>query len=248
MSEDILGTGVDVGGILGGFSSAAVDFFFWLFIILIVVGGLVAGFWYFSFKHRVRVRKVLKNGRALIIDDKARQFKDRNGAVWWKCLKSNLKIAEPPSAALEVNSRGKIYAEGYLLSDGRFVWRDNDLDVAELDKHTKSDDAVRGKYDAMDSEERALYAMELRESQQYKKKNIADMLAVAAPYIAIILIFALFMIFYGDVVQPTKEMAEVVRASNADLKEAMQIVRDVVQHRETLWLEQNNLTSGGAPN
>jgi hypothetical protein len=234
MADDFLSMNVNVGGLASSAASSLVDVIFWLLLILIVIGALIGGVWFFSFKHRVRVRKVLKSGRSLIIDDKARQFKDKNGAVWWKLLKTNVKVAEPPVEALEVNSKGKIYAEAYLVRDGVLVWKNNDFDYAKLVDNKA--DFVNSGYDALTSEERALYASEHRDAETHKKKKISELLAVAAPYIAIIMIFALFLIFFSEVVAPAKEMSELIRASNADFKEAMSILRDVVQDRQTMSL------------
>ena len=242
---DDLGIGIDIGGVASGAATAIADLIIWVVVILGVIAILVIGFLITSFKQRVRIRKVLRDGRSIIIDDKARVFKDRDKAVWWKTWKTKLKLAEPPVEALEINSKGKTYAEGYLLSDGKFVWRNNDFNYKHLQE--TSAQFVQGGYDALTSQERALYAKELRESEAYKKKKIGDLIAVAAPYIAIILIFALFVIFYADMMAPATQMSTELRGAADSIKEAMSMVKDIVQHRETIWLEQMNQT-GTIPN
>lgn len=242
---DDLGLGVDVGSIAGSAVDGLVMTIFWIIIGVVLVGAAAFILWLMSYKHRVRVRKVFSNGRSMIIDDKARVIKGNDGSVWWKTLKTGIKTTEPPVEAREIGFKGKTYVEGYLLSDGKFVWRNNDFDY----EHLKSSEAssIKGGYDALTSDERAMFVSELKDSAQYKKKKLADLLAIAAPYIAIIMIFALFLIFFGEVVTPANEMGQQLSAASADIKEAMQIVKDVVENRETLRLQQN-VTGGAVPN
>lgn len=236
---------VDVSGGLGsvdyiGTTSTIVNTLLWLLLLVLIGSVLAFLIYFFSFKHKVRVRKVMKNGHAQILEDVARKTKDEDGSVWWKLRKTRLKVKEPPFEALETNNRGKIFAEGYLLEEGRFVWRNNDFDVSTF----KEMDAeyVKGGYDAFTGEERALLANEVEKSAQYKKRKISDLVAAAMPYLAVILILTIFMIFFDSAISPAIEMGSDYRAASADFKEAMQLLRDVVQQRETDWVGAGNRT------
>jgi hypothetical protein len=239
-----IGLDVDVGGIAASAVDSFVSIILWTLLGIAVIAIVVLGMWFFSYKHKVRVRKVYSNGRSIVIDDRARVSKGRDGSIWWKTLKTGISTTEPPVEAREVGVKGKIVSEGYLLSDGRFVWRNNDFDYEKL-KNTSAD-FVKGGYDALTSDERAMYVHQLRESEKYRKKKITDLLAVAAPYIAIIMIFSLFLIFFGEVVTPAKELGSEVRAASSDMKEAMRLLKDIVQNTETIGLD--NVSGGVAPN
>lgn len=246
MSEILTSEGVNqaVGSIATGVTTAL----YWMLVLVVIAAAIFAVFWFMQFKHRVRVRKVLRNGRSIPIDDKARVKKDRDGAIWWIFQKTKLKVAEPPSAALEIGKRGKIYAEGYLVSDGNFVWRDNDFDLNKLEELSKPDS--KGVYttgfDALESDDRALYAKELRDSETYKKKKLSDIIMMALPFVTVIIVLVLTFVLIGEAIEPARELGTEIRASTETLKEAMQMVKDVVQNRETLWLE--NQTAVNIPN
>lgn len=226
---------------LGGFNAAnmagsAVDGFvtviLWLLVILLI-GAIIGLGWYLStFKNKVRIRKIVK-GRTIVIDDKARERKDKDGAIWWVFLKTKIKTLSPPDECIDISRKGKVVTEGYLISDGRFIWRTDTLKEEEI---ALAADSVKGDHKLYTSEERALYAKEIRDSEKYKKKNITDLLVAAAPYIAIIMIFALFLIFFGEVVTPSRELGEIIRGTVGDQKEMVTILRDIVQNRESLML------------
>ena len=227
---------------LGGFDAASMatqaasslgTVILWLLLVVLILA--IAGLgWYLStFKHKVRVRKIVK-GRTITIDDKARETKDKDGAIWWVFLKTKIKTLSPPDEAVDISKRGKLITEGYLIKDGRFIWR---VDTLKEDEIIKATDSVRGDHKLFTSEERALYAKEIRDSEKYKKKSISDLLVAAAPYIAIIMIFALFLIFFGEVVAPSKELGEMIKGTVSDQRETVTILRDIIQNRQSLLLE-----------
>jgi hypothetical protein len=245
MSEIISAEGVSqaVGNIASGVTTA----FYWILILLVIAVLVIFAWMFFRYKHKVRVRKVVKDGRAILIDDKARVFKDKDGAVWWMFRKTKIKVAEPSSDALEINNKGKIVAEGFLLNDGNFIWRNNDFDLKELEK-LKTTEVYHGKYDALTSQERALYAKELRDSESYKKKKLSELLMMALPFITVIIVIVLTFVLIGEAIEPARQLGVEIRGASDSIKEAMQIVKDVVQNRETSWLESQNMTRVVAPN
>jgi hypothetical protein len=242
MSEIITSEGVNqaVGNIATGVTTA----FYWILALLVIATAIIGVWWFLRFKHRVRVRKVIKNGRSIPIDDKARVYKDNDGAVWWIFRKTGIKVAEPSNDALEVGQRGKIHAEGYLLADGNFIWRNNDLDINKL-KELQKDEAYSSGYDALTSQERALYAKELRDSESYKKKKLSELILMALPFVTVIIVIVLTFVLIGEAIEPARQLGAEIKASTETLKEAMQIVKDVVQNRETMWLENSTVV---APN
>lgn len=231
---DDLGLGsINVGNVVSSGVDSFVTVILWLTIIIAVIAIIILAWYFMSFKHRIRIRKIVK-GRVIIIDDKAKEYKSKDGDLWWKFLKTKIKVTAPPEEAIEIGRKGKLICEGFLLKDNQFVWR---IDVSDEKDLINAVNAVKGDHKLFTSQERALYAKELRDSEQYKKKKISDLLAIAAPYIAIIMIFALFLIFFNEVVTPAKELGTSIKESVALQRETMIIVRDIVQNRETMLLE-----------
>src|SRR6056297_3549210 len=92
---------VDVSSMATGAISGFAEVVLWLAVIIGVLGVIGLGWFFLSFKHKVRVRQVLNDGTSRIIDDKARFSKDKHGVGWWKLRKLNMKVAEPPSQVKE---------------------------------------------------------------------------------------------------------------------------------------------------
>lgn len=232
MVDDLGMSNVDVAGMANSALGGLATVILWL-LILVGVGviiGLV--FYLMAYKHKVRIRKIVK-GRTIIIDDKAKEVKGKDGDIWWKFLKTKIKTQTPPDEAVDIGKKGKLVTEGYLIKDGRFIWRTDTLKEEDILNEAKS---VDGDVKLFTSEERALYAKELKDSEAYKKKNISELLVAAAPYIAIIMIFALFLIFFGEVISPMQELGSHVKSSLETQRETMSIVRDILQNKETMLL------------
>ena len=85
----------------------------------IVIGGAIIAalvIWILfklSYKHKFRYRSALDQGK-LIKDDKAREYKDKDGLVWWRLLRSKEKIPAPPSDVLSFDHKGRKVLEAYL--------------------------------------------------------------------------------------------------------------------------------------
>jgi flagellar basal body-associated protein FliL len=238
MSDVDIGLNFDVGQVVSSGTSALVNVLLWLFLIIVVGGLLVAMFYFFSFKHRVRVKKSVR-GRTVVIDDKARVYKDGNGAYWWKFLKTGLKVSPPPSQAIDINKKGKYVCEGYLLEDDRFIWRVDEFDGEKYKDNF--DTSFEGKYKFFSGEERSLLAGQVIKAQEHKKKKFLDVLVAIAPYLAIIMIFVLFLVFFDNVVSPAVELGNSIRASHELQLKTMEIIQNIVMNKEAMMLNANNI-------
>lgn len=76
-------------------------------------------------KCRVRVKELIK-GRKLVRDYRAAEFEDKDGVKWWRLhgerMKSRRLLAAPPEEAIELNHKGKKYAECYRTETGDIIW------------------------------------------------------------------------------------------------------------------------------
>lgn len=222
----------NVGEVASSAGSALVNVLLWLLIIFLIVAVLFGIFYFMSFKHRVRVKKSVR-GRVIVIDDKARVLK--NGE--WLLLRTKIKVCAPPDEAIDINKKGKYICEGVLLEDNRFVWRIDEFD-AEKFKGQEEKDLISFKSNNrhFSSSERSALAQEVVEAQQYRKKKLLDILGAVAPYLAIIIIFVLFLVFFDNVVTPAVELGKSIQASHQLQLETMKIMQNILQNKEDMML------------
>jgi hypothetical protein len=144
-----------------------------------------------------------------VVDTKAREFKTKDGIVKWRLLKwiKNSHPA-PPDGFLETNSKGKLMAEAIRSNDGMITWVRRDYD--EVDNNN-----------TLSGEERTVTLQQLRRAEMYKKRKISDVLWQVAPLIAILIIFTLLLVFWGDIVKPSVELAQSNAAASQQLATAL---------------------------
>ena len=142
----------------------------------------------------------------MIKDDMAKSWKDKkSGTIWWKLLKYRTKIPEPPSDCIDISNKGKKLAEYFKTDDGQFIPIKVDFDY---EKFKKGDPIEKiAPFRPYNNNQRSMLVQEHREAEAYKKKNISDLLVQLAPLLAIIMILVAFMLFFGEVVAPTKDFA-----------------------------------------
>lgn len=245
--DELIGT-TNMGGMAQSAISGFAEVVLWFAVILLVLAVFGLGYYFLSFKHKVRIREILKDGDTRVIDDKARRTKDKKGNVWWKFLKTKHKVPEPPSEARELNTKGKIVTEGYLF-DGSFFWKRNQFDVKAFDD--KQAKYVEGGFDMLSSGERSMYLDDLEDTFAYRKKKLIDLLWQATPIIGIIIMLTLFFIFFDNVITPgyeiaeqNKQMAQQHAEMAKSFEKAMIIIDDLVRDKQTLWLDDK----GAPPN
>lgn len=108
-----------------------VDVFF-IVIALAIIGGLTAFILFMrQFKHRVRIREVT-GSRMIIKDDKARDFRDKDGILWWQLQKTKkVLMPVPPPEVIDIDSKGRKCVECYRVPTGEFVFAKDLNRIAE---------------------------------------------------------------------------------------------------------------------
>jgi hypothetical protein len=218
MASDFnLGSGFgNISGSLDGMTT----FFIWLFTIIIVFGAVWLFIWYMSFKIKIRIRQHTNSGY-YVIDTWARQYKTRKtGITKWRLLKPRQHIAPPVEGFIEITTKGRFSAECDRSIDGTIVWR-------KIAKNT-------GEVDVFTAEERTMLIQELREAESYKRKNWGEIVMALAPFITIILILVVFMIFFKETVQPTIDMANSIQGTAASMSLLGDKLEAVCLERPTL--------------
>lgn len=97
-------------------ASGMQDVSFWLMIIVGIVffiGIFWFMFWYNSFKIKVLIREVINN-RNVIIEDKAKEWYDDKGVLWWVRRGSQKKekkyIPVPATMCIDILDKGTLFA------------------------------------------------------------------------------------------------------------------------------------------
>jgi hypothetical protein len=229
---------IDVGGAVSGITTAVI----YILILLAIIGIMWFIFYWLSFKFPVTIRDIANN-RQIIGKDLAKRIKDRNGVYWWKLRRLREKIPEPPSECIDVNKKGKKSLELFRADDGSFIPIEVKFNYTEWKKTQLLNKATES-FKPFGSNQRTMYVHELRESETYKKKKLSDTLMAIAPYIAIVLILVIFMIFFGETVKPTVALSEQVAANCNKCYDSLGQCTGIILHDQN----NNNITNKPAPN
>lgn len=94
-------------------------------LIITVLGcalGLGVFIWHLTrYKHKFRIKKITGT-KTIVIDDKAKEFRDSDGVTWWKLLKHKHVIAVPPADCLDVTERGRHSVEAYYSDESGYQY------------------------------------------------------------------------------------------------------------------------------
>jgi hypothetical protein len=166
----------------------------------------------------------------LIKKDKAKLVKTKGGVLFWKLRGYNVRIPEPPSQAIDVDHKGRKWVEFYKKSDGSFVPICDEYTEEKFMKDFPQ-------FKPFTTEQRALLVHEAEEAEKYKKKGIGEILMALAPYIAIVLILLVFMIFFNDVVAPTVAFGNQLATASKTLADAVNILSGQLSNTTSVSIE-----------
>jgi hypothetical protein len=237
LAADQLIPGVDPKMLLGGLNGTVVAIF-WIVIILAI--GLLIFFvwWYFSFKFNIVIRDVV-NGRKIIKYDKAKVVSGKTGIHFWKFRGLGDRVPEPPSRCIEVDSKGRKFCEFYRLSDGTLIPGKDEFEEQNIKKDFPQ-------FKPFPTEQRALQVHELEESESYKKKKFGEILVAIAPYVAILLVLIVFMIFFNDVVAPTVQLGNNLVSASEKLSNSLDTINGLIGNSTKLKAEYRPIVAPGA--
>jgi len=235
------------GGVVNKASVAgALDSSFTVLLIILalaIVGGLgYYIFWLMQFKHKFRVKEVI-HGRKIIIDDKARELKSKDGNLFWQLLKTKVKLPVPPSEAIEVDNKGRKCVEAYKLESGDFIYS-KDLneakDLPDEIKKIKNLDERRVAVESWIKEQGAIYSREpLTTSQRMilinqiekailkKTKKWQDYLMPIVAIGSVVIIVVSLMIFYGDMGKPLLAMGDKINKNEEIRLEQLKVIQEI---------------------
>lgn len=193
---DVAGVPINIG--LGNINILLAVYWAIIFIVIFSIVGFIVWFawWTNKYRHRVMIKEVAR-GRTLIHHDRARNFKARDGNIWWKLWYRKDKLPEPPSECVELTRKGKKWCAFYYSEEMGYV------PIQDTNKYEDWKMKLKAEgFEPFTPQHRAILINEMTEAADYKKKSLADLLAVAVPSMTFIVMLALLLIFWGKVVEP----------------------------------------------
>lgn len=201
-AEDELASGASQ--IVGNVAQGAYYILIVLMLLAIVGAVVFMVMWFLKHKHRIIIRSLAK-GRKLIIYDRAREYIDKSGVKYWKLLWSKHIIPVPPPEAVELTRKGKLYVEAYRTENDQYWYLE---DNAEFDSGNPSLKPIT-------TNQRASVANQIRKKFDRKTHKWTEYIPQIASGVMIIFVFAMILIFWEDVTNPSIKAME-------QLKEMMQ--------------------------
>lgn len=220
-----------LGSIASGFTSGAgmvADVIMWILIAGIVIGAVWLFMYINSFKIKVIIRDVANN-RKIIRYDKGRIVKTKTGKYFFQLLKSKRKIEAPKDSCYEIDKKGKKQIIFYYVSE-------DDSFVPVEDKFNYQDYKTSNfqTIEPFTSNQREGLMYEFREAENYKKKKLGEQLLALAPYFILVLILAVFMIFFENVVKPTSDLALAMKDVAVKMEESLAHMENIALERQML--------------
>ena len=179
-----------------------------------------------KYKHQVIIKKV-SNGMILTDFDKACEVVKEDGTIWWKIEKRKALIPPPPNECIEINKKGKFVAQFYQIDGGEYVPAKDGFDLKDVDETTK----IIKKIQPYTASQRQMMVSQHIKSKRNEKVGIGQLIAQAMPFIAVIMIVVLFMIFFGDAVQPMIDVGDKFIAVADNLAEATDKLDGIINDR-----------------
>lgn len=190
-------------------------------IILLVI--IITIFILLQYKHHFRVRE-LTGGKTRIIDDKAKEVKDKTGVLKWRLFKRKHNVPVPPADAIHLTKKGKYSVEAYYTQTGEYKYV---IDEG-INPETLSN------FKPLDTQDREFYANEMQKAEQYKKKKWTDYILPLSGVMVIMMVFILMLVFWEDIAKPGIQITATASGIAETQAETVKIMRDIIQNRQTV--------------
>lgn len=196
-------------------------------ILLIFIVFSLLGWWIYrlmAYNKRCTIKICTGGGTPLREEDFAKQKKDKEtGGIYWRLKKRKLIIPRPPAKSIGLTKKGKEYAEFIDTGQGHLI--PIDASVRDFDK----DKEFIWQNKPVTETQRSFVINQIKKSQLFKKTSLSQILEKAIPYIALVMIIAVFLLFLSEGMKPIIQQAEIARAGSKDFLMAAQIMERSVQ-------------------
>jgi len=183
-----------------------------------VIIGLVWFLNVLKYKHRVVVKKLGKNGTIVIVD-KAKEV-DKKGRKSWKLMKLKENIPIPPTTAWQITNKGKTFVECYRTPQGEYVYNE---DSTNIDQDKIQNDPIK-------SSDREFLVSQWQLAEEYRTKTWKDLLPQILPYLAFIVFIVIMFAFWGQIMEPSKEMVVTMKDSMKEQRITQELISQSLQN------------------
>ena len=190
-----------------------------LLTVLVVAGILV--YQVIRYKHIFVVRKITGT-KTLIVNDKAREWKDDKGVTYWKLMRMKDVVPLPPPDAISITKKGKYVVEAYRNEHGeyQYIYPSSGSDVSFFQPLTTN--------------QRLILVEQIRKANSKRKMSWMEYTPLIASSATLIIVLVLVFSFWKDVTQPAVAASQ----SNANAAETnsqtVLLLQDIIQKRQMI--------------
>jgi len=180
-----------------------------MLVMIVMITGLVGGLglffiWLQTWNIKARIRYGT-NTFDKVKDIKAKYDKKKDKVIFKETLFKRFNMPMPEKDCVSLGSNGGDLIEVTIKPDGS----------KEYIKITKNP-VAEAVHEVLNSKDKIFYLHELEKREQRKKKSLGEILLTLAPLLAIIIIIAMVLSFWGSVMEPFNERMK--DAENFELK------------------------------
>lgn len=204
----------------------------WFTYTLIILGlGLFAllCFYYYksTFKYKVVLRELTGNGSMLINYDIAKSVIDKDSNTeTWKLWHEKVILTPPPSDAIEIDMKGRKFAELYKKGDYDFVWIvDNhttaSLELEMLKEAKKNGISSSNAWRPVSASSKFAWLNQTKKAQEMKGKGWMDILTQAMPYIMIMIVLVVGYLMWDSQNEANIETTKIMSTTMTRQQESL---------------------------
>lgn len=218
---------MDVTGIL---VSATDSLFYILFFGIMIVITFFMLNW-MSFKHHIRIREYGANGTMSVFDDRAKEVKDKSGNIMLLLRKKRERIPMPPKEAVDINQKGKWVIEAYRMSSGVYVYGNTVQEPKDIKEKHQGD--VVDVFTPLSDTKKIHWLNQIEQAKQDEGLDKEKLLMTFGALAFVLIIVGMVFIMWGDIMQPTIDMAVEMKEITQTQAEITRMLQEVIQDKQT---------------
>jgi len=217
-----------------------------------LAGGIAIGLLFVilasQYKNKVTVRQITNSGKR-VFHCKAKEITDK-GNKYWKLTKvAGMKFPNmpyPPTASIETDEKGRLVCDAYLLPSGEWSfkedrWRISDVPEEILELKSQNPEQYRAAVkqwrqehyvvdqNPMTNTAKAEMMNQLEKAHEYKTNNIHTLVRDAMPYVFLVMMLLLVVVFWGELIGPAQEVTAKTDSITDKQLEIMEVQAEIME-------------------
>lgn len=167
----------------------------WTAVGLLSLVAVLLVAWAIRMEKKYRHRAIIKdpNNRAQrVIFDRFRVYKGTDGITMYKFRKLKTIVPPLPAECVEVDHKGRMVGTWYRIDEDNFIPGKDGYERVDEQEFIQSIKPFK-------TEQRALTIAQYKKSERDRKTSWKDLIEKAVPYVVIIMMLALMLIFMPDI-------------------------------------------------